>query len=375
MTPRLIVVAGPSEGASFAIAEAEVFLGRELDSQICIPDMSVSRHHCSIRREGERFFLHDSGSLNATYVNGLPVSRHALNNGDRIRMGDTILLFLSDAGAAEDRVSDVMLKSGEYVLKNTVLLRRDEGPLAPARESPSQAFKTSRSSRDLNAMLKLSLAINSFRNADALQQHLLEVIGTVIPADRGAIVLTEEHSREIASICGWQRRADARGPIQVSRTVIEQVLREGEAVLCDDIRMNVAFRGAASLSGPNTAALLAAPVIIAETVAGLIYLDSITTDKAFDQDHLELLRAIANLTAIALENLRRITRLESENHRLRAEIAIEHDMVGAHGGDGADSRREWDRQGARRPGHSQQQRASGEAVRRDQLRRADRDAA
>ncbi|MFN0085588.1 MAG: sigma 54-interacting transcriptional regulator, partial [Blastocatellia bacterium] len=328
MTPRLIVVAGPSEGASFAVTEAEVLLGRELDSQICIPDMSVSRHHCSLRREGEQFFLHDNGSLNATYVNGIPVSKHSLSNGDRIRMGDTILLFLCESEAADERVSGVMVNSGEYILKNTVLLRRDEGPIAPVRESPSQSLTTSRSSRDLNAMLKLSLAINSFRDSDALLRHLLELIGTVIPADRGAILQTEEQSREIASICGWQRRADAMDPIQVSRTVIEQVLRDGVAILCDDVRQNLAFRGVVSLAYPNTSALLAAPVIIAEKVAGLIYLDSITTEKAFDQDHLELLRAIANLTAVALENLRRIKRLESENQRLRAEIAIEHDMVG-----------------------------------------------
>jgi Nif-specific regulatory protein len=177
-------------------------------------------------------------------------------------------------------------------------------------------------------MLKLSLAINSFRHPDMLQQMLLQEIGAVIPAERGAIVLTEEHSLEIASIRGWQRRAEARGAIQVSHTVIQQVLREGVALLCGNVHLHLTFRQAASLAYQSISALMAAPILIGEKVAGLIYLDAISPEVQFDQNHLELLRAIANLTSVALENLRRINQLESENQRLRAEIAVEHDMVG-----------------------------------------------
>ena len=68
MTPKLIVIAGPSEGTTFAITEAEVSVGRELENQICLPDLSVSRRHFSIRQDGGQFYLFDHGSLNATVV-------------------------------------------------------------------------------------------------------------------------------------------------------------------------------------------------------------------------------------------------------------------------------------------------------------------
>lgn len=93
MTPKLIVIAGPSEGMTFVIAEAEVSVGRELDNQICLPDLSVSRRHFSIKQSGQEFQLLDHGSLNATVVNGMPVKQHALKSGDRIRVGDSTLLF------------------------------------------------------------------------------------------------------------------------------------------------------------------------------------------------------------------------------------------------------------------------------------------
>ncbi|MGH9839158.1 MAG: sigma 54-interacting transcriptional regulator [Blastocatellia bacterium] len=329
MTPKLIVAAGPSEGAVFPITEAEASLGRETGNQIVIPDVSVSRRHCSIQREGEHFYLHDSASRNATFVNGLPIKRHLLSNGDRIRLGETVLLYLCELESGAALADEVFLNSGEIITKNTILLRRGDGGESFVEDEPPSASHTmSRSTRDLNAMLKLSLAINSFRHAGVLQKLLLQEIGSVIPAERGAIVLSEEHSREIATICGWQRRAEARNAIEVSSTVIEQVLREGVAILCDNVRLNITFSRAASLAFQSISTLMAAPILTGDKVAGLIYLDAISPEVRFDQNHLELLRAIANLTAVALENLRRMNHLESENQRLRAEIAIEHDMVG-----------------------------------------------
>ncbi|MGH9769338.1 MAG: sigma 54-interacting transcriptional regulator, partial [Blastocatellia bacterium] len=69
--------------------------------------------------------------------------------------------------------------------------------------------------------------------------------------------------------------------------------------------------------------------IISDRVQGVVYLDSSDPSVQFDQDHLQLLRAIAGLAGVAMENLRRVNLLEDENQRLRAEISIEHDMVGS----------------------------------------------
>src|SRR5262249_51098880 len=102
MTPKLIVIAGPLEGMVFAITEAEVSVGREFDNQICLPDLSVSRRHFSIKQDGQQFQLLDHGSLNATIVNGLPVKQRQLNSGDRIRVGDSLMLFLREAEQARD---------------------------------------------------------------------------------------------------------------------------------------------------------------------------------------------------------------------------------------------------------------------------------
>jgi Nif-specific regulatory protein len=104
---------------------------------------------------------------------------------------------------------------------------------------------------------------------------------------------------------------------------------EGVALLSNDVMVDVILRGAESLTAQHIAALLAVPLAVADKTLGVIYLDASDPAIQFDQDHLQLLRAIASLAAVALENLGRLDRLENENRRLRAEISIEHDMVGA----------------------------------------------
>jgi pSer/pThr/pTyr-binding forkhead associated (FHA) protein len=49
----------------------------------------VSRQHCEIRHVGYDYFLIDLDSTNGVSVNGRPVTRHALANGDVITMGAT----------------------------------------------------------------------------------------------------------------------------------------------------------------------------------------------------------------------------------------------------------------------------------------------
>jgi len=338
MTPKLIVIAGPSEGMTFAITEAEVSVGRESDNQICLPDLSVSRRHFSIKQDGQQFQLFDHGSLNATVVNGMPVKQHLLKSGDRIRVGDSLLLFLREAEQSRSISNPAPFEDVRLITRNTMLLRKDDAANFERPPSTPNSAPLSRSTRDLNALLKISLAINSFRRPEALLEHLLQLIGSVIPADSGAILLSEHYggpeapaliTEEFAPICGWRRKPDSTEPIQISRTVTERARNEGVAILSNDVIRDFDLTASQSLAAQNVSALLAAPIIISDKVQGVIYLDSNDPSVEFDQDHLQLLWAIAGLTGVELENLRRVNRLEDENQRLRAEISIEHDMVGA----------------------------------------------
>jgi transcriptional regulator with GAF, ATPase, and Fis domain len=94
MTARFVVLAGPRCGETFPIETAATTIGRDTNSQLSIPDHLMSRRHCMVEAAGGRVTLRDLGSSNGTYVNGIPVRERVLAHGDRIRAGDTVLLFL-----------------------------------------------------------------------------------------------------------------------------------------------------------------------------------------------------------------------------------------------------------------------------------------
>ena len=77
----------------FEIIDNEVQMGRELDNTLRLPDPSISRHHCVIRKVGGGFEIQDLQSSNGVLVNGNRVQASPLRDGDRITLGQVQLTF------------------------------------------------------------------------------------------------------------------------------------------------------------------------------------------------------------------------------------------------------------------------------------------
>jgi diguanylate cyclase (GGDEF)-like protein len=75
-------------------------VGRGSDNSIVLEGDSVSRRHAHFERRGIDWYVLDDGSTNGTYLNEDQIPREALlANGDRVKVGPTILKFLSGADA------------------------------------------------------------------------------------------------------------------------------------------------------------------------------------------------------------------------------------------------------------------------------------
>jgi hypothetical protein len=89
-----VALSGQRKGARFSLGSGITTIGRGDGSAVLLSDVSVSRRHAHLVREGGRFVLHDQGSGNGTRVNGKPVLRHTLRHGDEIELGDVKLRFV-----------------------------------------------------------------------------------------------------------------------------------------------------------------------------------------------------------------------------------------------------------------------------------------
>jgi len=92
--PVLIVNKGPQVGEPFFIDRAVLSMGRDPESDVFLNDMTVSRNHAVIRREGERVSIEDAGSLNGTYVNDACIDAAVLHDGDTVQIGTFRMVFV-----------------------------------------------------------------------------------------------------------------------------------------------------------------------------------------------------------------------------------------------------------------------------------------
>jgi hypothetical protein len=91
----LIVRSGPTAGARYLLDTDVTTVGRHPEADIFFDDVTVSRRHAEITRDGSAFEIIDQRSLNGTYVNGERVDRGALVNGSEVRIGKFRLNFFS----------------------------------------------------------------------------------------------------------------------------------------------------------------------------------------------------------------------------------------------------------------------------------------
>ena len=83
----LVVRSGSQAGTSFPLRGPLTRLGRHPDSEIMLDDITVSRRHADIMREGDGYVVRDAGSLNGTYVNQERVDESHLHHGDELQIG------------------------------------------------------------------------------------------------------------------------------------------------------------------------------------------------------------------------------------------------------------------------------------------------
>ena len=79
----------------FGSDHASISIGRRSSNDVCVPNLSVSGNHASIVFENNSAWLEDLKSTNGTYINGVKISRHEIQDGDEIILGKIRLAFIS----------------------------------------------------------------------------------------------------------------------------------------------------------------------------------------------------------------------------------------------------------------------------------------
>ena len=329
MNPRLVATSGPLKDSVFVIPAGNLSLGRDPASGLPISDPSVSRRHCLITRDNAQILIRDLDSRNGTLVNGEAIKEYPLKHGDQVTVGDSVFVFLIEED--ERRKSDRVEFQDSQLTHATAQIRPQDVLYLQPDRILSELPATSRLARNLNVLLKISRIVHSIRDLEKLQEQILTSIFEVSPAERGAILLTGNDGRSFSSVYARHRDPRIERPVQVSRTIANRVVEEGIAVLGSDVQSSEGLGRVESLVASQVRSLLCVPLTIFQRAIGCIYLDTFSLARRFDEDHLQLVTALAGVCSFALDNARRLQWLEQENQRLTNEIAMERSLVGESG--------------------------------------------
>jgi pSer/pThr/pTyr-binding forkhead associated (FHA) protein len=93
--PALIVRSGGGRaGESFFPSAERTLIGRSPECDVFLDDVTVSRKHAELVRDGETFTISDLGSLNGTFVNKKRIETAELEDDDELQIGKYRLTFL-----------------------------------------------------------------------------------------------------------------------------------------------------------------------------------------------------------------------------------------------------------------------------------------
>lgn len=149
--------------------------------------------------------------------------------------------------------------------------------------------------RDLSTSLEL----------DVVLEKVMERVITLMKASRGFIVLVDpgNGSMSVRMSSGEADPEKAREFLG-SKTVIEHVVRAGEAVVTTDASLDERFKGHQSVILQNLRSIIAVPLVTKNEVIGAVYVDNPFRAAIFEDKDKEFLQAIADLAAIAIDNAR-----------------------------------------------------------------------
>jgi len=178
------------------------------------------------------------------------------------------------------------------------------------------------SSDRLALLYRLSQTFNSSLELDEVLNRVMDEVIAATRAERGFVMLREADGRLIFRVARGMDQETIDDPqFQVSRSVVEQVAREGQPILTSDAQADDRFSMRRSVMSLGLRSILCVPLQIKEEVSGVVYVDNRLQAGIFFQADLELLTAIASSAAIAIENAR-LYQVAVEKGRMERELQM-----------------------------------------------------
>jgi len=159
--------------------------------------------------------------------------------------------------------------------------------------------------RSLRALAEIGQVVNSSLDTKTVLNEVMDTIIRLTGAERAFLMLRNELGEmEINVARNWERVSLKPNEIEISRTIVERVVLQGEAVLTTNAQTDPRFGRQESIVAYNLRAILCVPLKVKGELTGVIYADNRVREGLFTMKERSLLSDFANQAGVALENAR-----------------------------------------------------------------------
>jgi adenylate cyclase len=306
-------------------AAGEVMIGRSPDCQIVLRDFGISRNHAKVvvDEDGAARIV-DLKSKNGTQVNHVPVVEAPLRDGDRITLGKFELVFrkaletsvvLDEAKPLSEEAGTIIRSVGEL---SRLLTATPAAEAAPGKDAPGADVlrEIEKSNRILKVLTKVAETLIAVRPVEEVLEQVMDIVFEHMPADRGFLMLEEGGgARLVPMVVKHRSPGGGEGRITVSKTIADRVMHDRVSILTSDAMVDPRFGAGDSIRFHGIRSAMCAPLWNEDQVIGIIHVDSPMLTNCFTVNDLDLLTALANYAAVAVERARLNQKIVAEEKK------------------------------------------------------------
>jgi len=308
-------------------------IGRTEGNDLVLNHPSVSRRHARFELRGETWWLIDLKSTNGVKLNGSPVMETAIKRDDRLLVGSVQLevkaapsvdftgdsMFDNPSGTVIRRISDFNSEFGLDIGEMA------QGLVPPKPGGPASPTITGSVTREkiFAVLVQVAKVLLQSEELNSVLNTVMEIIFKYLPVERGLLILFDDQGNPVPKMTKFIEGSDEAQQIPISRTILTMVASQQVSLLTSNALEDARLLGGKSIAIHGIRSAMCVPLWNRTRVIGAVQVDSPIHIGRFTEEDLDLLTALANFAAVAIERAQLAEKIEQER-KIRGKLERYH---------------------------------------------------
>jgi len=313
--------------------KGDLAIGRTEGNDIVLNHPSVSRKHAKFEPRSDKWWIVDLKSTNGVKVNGNLVSEAQVAAGDKISIGSVQLelralpsvnlgaesMFDNPSGTVIRRISDF---NSEFGLDIAEAAEKVPPPVRKPSEPGTRREPAASREKIFQVLVQVARILLQSEELNDVLNTVMDIIFKYLPVERGLIILFDEEGKPVPKLTRFREGADAQD-IPISRTILNMVATQQVALMTSNALEDARLLGGKSIAIHGIRSAMCVPLWNKQRVIGAVQVDSPIHIGSFTEEDLDLLTALANFAAVAIERAQMAEKIEEER-KIRARMERYH---------------------------------------------------